>query len=117
MSDTAVATISTGEHLTQDARQALEADLAGQLKVQRLRATEAAIRLEEFSSADSPADREAARENLLGLLDGVHQLEEALQRLDVGTYGICDTCLEPIPLPRLEAIPEVTHCIGCAPIG
>lgn len=32
-------------------------------------------------------------------------IEEALQRMDEGTYGLCVSCGEPIPLNRLRAIP------------
>ncbi len=39
--------------------------------------------------------------------------EEALQRFDRGTYGICSNCGKPIPLERLEALPEATLCIDC----
>lgn len=40
-------------------------------------------------------------------------IEEALQRLEKGTYGICRDCGEPIAAPRLNAIPWTRVCITC----
>jgi DnaK suppressor protein len=38
----------------------------------------------------------------------------ALQKLDEGTYGICDACGKPIAPARLRVAPESTLCIECA---
>ncbi len=40
-------------------------------------------------------------------------IEEALQRIDKGTYGICRDCGEPIAPARLNAIPWTRVCITC----
>ncbi|MHC4940331.1 MAG: TraR/DksA family transcriptional regulator [Planctomycetota bacterium] len=40
--------------------------------------------------------------------------EEALLRIERGTYGICAECGKPIAEQRLEAIPYTTVCIDCA---
>jgi len=40
-------------------------------------------------------------------------IEEALVRMDKGTYGICRDCGEPVALPRLQAIPWTRVCISC----
>jgi DnaK suppressor protein len=40
-------------------------------------------------------------------------IEEALQRMDKGQYGICRDCGEPIAAARLEAIPWTRVCIDC----
>ena len=40
-------------------------------------------------------------------------IEEALVRLEKGTYGICRDCGEPIAPPRLNAIPWTRVCITC----
>ena len=42
------------------------------------------------------------------------QIEEALERLRLGTYGLCTLCSGPIAKPRLQAIPYTRACIGCA---
>lgn len=41
------------------------------------------------------------------------QVARALQRIDAGTYGQCETCDRPIPAERLNALPEATMCIDC----
>ena len=40
-------------------------------------------------------------------------IEDALQRLDDGSYGICRECGEPIAEARLTAIPWTRKCIAC----
>jgi DnaK suppressor protein len=40
-------------------------------------------------------------------------IEEALRRLEKGTYGICRDCGEPIAPARLKAIPWTRVCITC----
>jgi RNA polymerase-binding protein DksA len=41
------------------------------------------------------------------------EIEEALRRLNEGTYGICEECANVIEMPRLKALPFVSKCIGC----
>ncbi len=40
-------------------------------------------------------------------------IEEALQRMERGVYGICRDCGDPIAPARLEAIPWTRVCISC----
>ena len=40
-------------------------------------------------------------------------IEEALWRMEKGTYGICSDCGEPVAPGRLEAIPWTRVCITC----
>jgi DnaK suppressor protein len=40
-------------------------------------------------------------------------VNEALERLQKGTYGICLNCEKEIPLKRLEVLPFASYCIGC----
>jgi len=42
------------------------------------------------------------------------RLENALNRIDAGTYGICVKCKTDIPSGRLEAVPEALICVKCA---
>jgi len=39
--------------------------------------------------------------------------EDALRRMEQGSYGICANCGEQIPLERLEVLPQATLCIRC----
>ncbi len=41
----------------------------------------------------------------------LHDVQRALQRLDEGTYGICEACNQPIGDERLEAQPATRFCI------
>ncbi len=40
-------------------------------------------------------------------------VDEALDRLDSGDYGVCLSCEEPIPLKRLQALPWARYCVPC----
>ena len=40
-------------------------------------------------------------------------LKQALERLDVGTYGTCLECAGPIPVERLLVFPEAPSCGHC----
>ncbi|MCK5674896.1 MAG: TraR/DksA C4-type zinc finger protein [Spirochaetales bacterium] len=42
------------------------------------------------------------------------RLENAMNRIDAGTYGICVKCKKEIPDGRLEAVPEALICVNCA---
>lgn len=37
----------------------------------------------------------------------------ALQKIEDGSYGICEMCEEKIPRRRLKAIPDAVHCLHC----
>jgi DnaK suppressor protein len=41
------------------------------------------------------------------------QLDGALQRLEDGTYGVCEDCQKPISEERLKAMPFARRCIDC----
>lgn len=44
----------------------------------------------------------------------LRDLDDALSRAGAGTYGVCETCGNPIPPDRLEARPHARTCVGCA---
>ena len=48
-------------------------------------------------------------------LDEVKQIQDALDRVNGGTYGVCLGCGKPVGDKRLEAVPHVATCINCAP--
>lgn len=41
----------------------------------------------------------------------LRDVNEAMQRLDAGSYGLCQTCQKPIGDERLEAIPGARYCL------
>lgn len=53
----------------------------------------------------------AAHDRLQVLLT---EIDRAEAKVGEGTYGVCDTCKEPIAAARLEARPWSVHCVGCA---
>ncbi len=44
----------------------------------------------------------------------LRQVDEALMRMDAGTYGICAHCGRPIPPERLAVRPFAEYCVACA---
>ncbi|MDQ6899524.1 MAG: TraR/DksA C4-type zinc finger protein [Candidatus Dormibacteraeota bacterium] len=65
----------------------------------------------EFASVLS--DREVG-ENLVQLLEeNREQVEHALDRMNQGTYGVCEDCGKQIPAERLRFRPEATRCVDC----
>ena len=40
-------------------------------------------------------------------------IEQALVRLDAGTFGTCVHCGQPVQEKRLEAVPWARHCLDC----
>lgn len=45
--------------------------------------------------------------------DKLAQIERALQRIEDGTYGVCESCGNPIGKMRLMAFPRATLCMTC----
>lgn len=45
--------------------------------------------------------------------DNLGQIDDALERIEEGTYGICEECKEPIGIERLKALPFTPLCINC----
>jgi DnaK suppressor protein len=75
------------------------------------------------SNADDEHDPEGntiayERAQLTAVLDAtrrrISELEVALQRLEAGSYGVCESCGDPIPPARLAARPTARTCVGCA---
>ena len=43
----------------------------------------------------------------------VREIDDALARIDAGTYGTCTRCGQPIPDERLAAVPYAVLCVPC----
>ena len=74
----------------------------------------------EKESFPDPTDQAEAEldNNFLLKLRGREQkllkkIDEAIKRIESGTYGVCESCGNPIGLKRLEARPVTTLCIDC----
>ncbi len=87
-------------------RQALRKALAGELS--ELEALNRAASSDEVDIAlDSAYDEMNAQ---LAEMESreLAQIEKALERMEEGTYGICELTGKPIPLARLQALPYTT---------
>ncbi|NOY78440.1 MAG: hypothetical protein GXO76_11290 [Calditrichaeota bacterium] len=60
---------------------------------------------------------EEQKEYLTGFLnhdaEELREIQVALQKILNGTYGICESCGQPIEESRLEAIPTCRYCKAC----
>jgi len=72
---------------------------------------------ENFADPTDRASHEADRSFELRIRDREHKLikkiRNALERIENGTFGICETCDEEISIQRLKARPVTTQCIDC----
>lgn len=92
-------------------RDALRSALAGDLSL-----------LKELRS-ESPGDvidaaYDSAQDEISSQLAEVESrelasIENALERMKAGTYGVCEVCNGKIPMARLDALPYATMCIAC----
>ena len=67
--------------------------------------------LEELHDDMAKNEFLAARELLVARVKALSRAEEKVKE---GTYGVCDSCGNPIPVGRLEAVPGAVHCVRCA---
>jgi DnaK suppressor protein len=83
------------------------------------------VRLTETSSDRSPDPNTAEGGSLAfemekelslwqNAQDILAKIEEAMSRIDEGTYGTCDECGNAIPVARLDAIPYTKLCVDCS---
>ncbi|MFH0827927.1 MAG: TraR/DksA family transcriptional regulator [Candidatus Omnitrophota bacterium] len=69
-----------------------------------------------FHMADVATDN-YDREFSLGLASNdrkfLYELEDALKRIEEGTFGICEECKSPVTKARLMALPYARLCLDC----
>jgi DnaK suppressor protein len=46
----------------------------------------------------------------------LNAIDDALERIQEGTFGVCEDCGEKIPVGRLEVMPFATRCRDCKSI-
>lgn len=63
----------------------------------------------DAGTATFERERDLSIEN--NIRDLLAKIDRALQRMDAGTYGICDRCGKPIEKARMKALPYVDLCI------
>ena len=68
---------------------------------------------DSMDAARSSAEVET-HASLIGRAEEELQLiDEALERVERGNFGICAECGEDIPLARLNSVPFTPYCVGC----
>ena len=72
---------------------------------------------ENFPDPTDRASLESDRNFMLRIRDReaklIKKIKKALERIDNGSFGICETCGEEISIERLRARPVTTQCIEC----
>lgn len=106
----------------EEVRAQLEEDIAGLRREIERAESEIAARLGDPSdgAGDDQADTGAKtfeREHEMSLANNARDLlsqnERALQRIDAGTYGVCENCGNPVGKARLQAFPRAALCVSC----
>lgn len=64
-------------------------------------------------AAQGVEEQELVTHLLTWLTDRAAELDRALSRIEVGTYGTCARCDKPIHPERLQALPEAPFCLEC----
>ena len=72
---------------------------------------------DNFPDPTDRASLESDRNFMLRIRDRenklIKKIKKALERIDNGTFGICEKCGEDISIKRLKARPVTTQCIEC----
>jgi RNA polymerase-binding protein DksA len=121
----AIAVPRDSEWTTRELAQ-VRAQLVAQLSEMQSEYNQSLIELDELqsSSTDGAGDDQAdagsktlEREQELSIaanrLDLLTQIKRAVERIDAGTYGYCESCGKPIPKARLKAFPMATLDVAC----
>lgn len=105
-----------------EVRDRLESEVASQREKVQETEEEVAERLQDpvEGAGDDPADTGAKafqREHDLALAYNTRDLlaegERAIERMDAGTYGVCESCGQAIGKARLQVFPRATLCVTC----
>lgn len=72
-----------------------------------------AFGMHQADAGSDAYDRDFALSLLSQEQDALYEIDQALKRIDLGTYGICEMSGKPIGKPRLEAIPFARFTVEC----
>lgn len=94
------------------------AELRAMLEEQRAFRLEqlAQLHLPRHPSTPSPltsTDPEIFRSLVTGAREALREVQSALWRMEVGRYGRCVSCDEPVEVERLEILPQTALCMAC----
>ena len=90
-------------------------DLLGQVERKKLYSKE--VGEDGIPDSGDVAAYSYSKEVLMGLGENertkLRLVEEALTKIEEGTYGVCERCEEAIPVKRLELLPFTRYCVQC----
>lgn len=72
-----------------------------------------AFGMHQADAGSDAYDRDFALSLLSQEQDALYEIDEALKRVELGTYGVCEMSQKPIPHARLEAIPFARFTVEC----
>lgn len=82
---------------------------------------EESINIEDHEGFADSAQVTAERSQQITLVEQLRvrraDILAALQKIEDGTYGKCESCGQDIPAERLEAVPAATLCVSCKQAG
>ena len=74
-------------------------------------------RLSDNAASDTEAREEVGHERIEALRNelafSLARVKQALAKIGIGKYGICDNCGRPIEPERLKAFPMAQYCLSC----
>ena len=83
----------------------------------RRRMTQGTLREESVADAGDMALQDANADQQMSLIESRdrvrQQLDQALRKLDEGTYGVCEDCGGHINEARLKVLPFAQRCVAC----
>ena len=92
------------EHITNDNLKTSQRDAAGDLS---------AYSLHMADVASDNYDREFSLELAGNEQKLLHRINEALEKMDANTYGLCELCEKKISKERLKVVPYAELCVPC----
>ena len=72
-----------------------------------------AFGMHQADAGSDAYDRDFALSLLSQEQDALYEIDQALKRVELGTYGVCEMSGKPIPHARLEAIPFARFTVEC----
>jgi DnaK suppressor protein len=92
---------------------AIRADLDQQRRFRSKQLEELAVNASEAMATADQNRLQVTRVLTLAAEAALWEIDAALQRLEDGSYGICERCAEPIRWERLEVLPMSRLCTPC----
>lgn len=72
-----------------------------------------AFGMHQADAGSDAYDRDFALSLLSQEQDSLYEIDEALKRIELGSYGVCEMSGKPIPHARLEALPFTRYTVEC----